>query len=74
MAKKGNGDKGKGKEAPKVTGKVATKKVKKVKATGPSCVQVCKYVKKGGCSLNLDFAAMGHCNYAKWGKHLPNTF
>jgi hypothetical protein len=73
MAKKESG-KVEGKETPKVvTGKVA-KKVKKVKATGPSCVQACKYVKRGGCSLGLDFAAMGRCNYSKWGKHLPNQF
>ena len=75
MAKKGSDGKGKGKETPKVaTGKVATKKVKKAKETGPACSQVCKYVKRGGCSLNLNFAAMGHCNYSRWGKHLPNTF
>jgi len=47
---------------------------KEKKVCGPACKQVCKYVKKGGCSLGLNFEEMGRCNYSKWSKHLPSTF
>ena len=52
--------------------KAAPKKKKESKKIGPSCNQVCRFNKGGGCSLGINFSKLGgSCNFARWGKKMP---